>query len=153
MTIDAIQAAYPKGMYRECNWILAARQVDRLIDQGETMFDLVLCADLYAKQQRALGKEGSQFILSPENFYGAKGLHHWKGPFPMPLESPRAEAEKIWPTVRAAISNPDMRKSLDIRVIQAVGAIGGFANLGMTQASRMDFVRREFLAAYARETT
>ncbi len=152
MTIDAIKLAYPAGMYRECNWILADRQISRLIDLGENFGRLVIAADLYAKQQRALGKEGSQFILSPENFYGAKGLHHWRGPFPLPV-NPKAEAEALWPKVRAAISDQDLRRTLDLRVIQAVGAIGGFANLGATRSDRMDFVRREFLAAYARETT
>ncbi len=149
MTIDAIKLAYPKGMYRECNWLLAERQVRRLLDDGATMDELVIAADLYAKQQRALGKEGSQFILSPENFYGAKGLHHWRGPFPLPV-NPKAEAEALWPKVRAAISDQDLRGSLDIRAIQAVGAIGGFANLGAMPSKEMSFVKRDFIAAFGR---
>lgn len=149
MTIDAIKAAYPKGLYRLCNWSLAERQVSRLLDQGETLFDLVLAADLYAKQQRALGKEGSQFILSPENFYGAKGLDHWKGPFPMP-NNPKAEAEALWPKVRAAISDADLRRTLDIRVVQVVGELGGFARLGQMNSRDVDFLRNEFIKSFGR---
>ncbi len=148
--LPTIKLVYPKGLYRLCNWLLAERQLARLIERGETEESLVIAAELYAKQQRALCKEGTQFILSPENFYGSKGLDHWRGPFPLPIESPKAEAEKLWPRVRAAISDSDARKLLDEKTLRVVGELGGFVNLGQTQSSRMDFVRNQFIQAWGR---
>lgn len=150
--LEQIQAVYPAGMYRNSNWILCERRLRTLIDIGESDEALLAAAELYGRQQQALGNVGTQYILSPDKFYGAnrEGLDHWRGPFPIPRESPNVEAEKLWPRVRAAISNPDLRKELSEKTLKVVGEVGGFTNLGQTNSSQMDFVRSRFIQAYMR---
>lgn len=150
--LDQIREVYPVGCYRNSNWILAERRLRQLIDIGEAEDALLAAAELYGQQQKALGNVGTQWILGPDKFYGAnrEGLDHWRGPFPLPREAPNIEAEKLWPKVRAAISNSDLRKELSQKALNVVGELGGFHNLGQTNASQMDFVRNRFIQAYMR---
>lgn len=78
---QAIEGEYPKGTYGAQNWILAEKALGKLLDEGESPVDLANAARLYADQQRAKGSIGTQFIRSPEKFYG-DGF--WRGPFPLP---------------------------------------------------------------------
>lgn len=150
--LEQIQAVYPAGMYRNSNWILCERRLRTLIDIGESEDALLAAAELYGRQQLALGNVGTQWILGPDKFYGAnrEGLDHWRGPFPIPRESPNVEAEKLWPKVRAAITDAEARKTLSEKTLRVVGELGGFYNLGQTNSSQMDFVRNRFIQAYAR---
>jgi hypothetical protein len=150
--LTQIQQVYPAGMYRNSNWILCERRLRQLVDIGESEDALLAAAELYGKQQKTLGNVGTQWILGPDKFYGAnrEGLDHWRGPFPLPRETPNVEAEKMWPKVRAAITDADLRKELSEKVMRVVGEIGGFHNLGQTNYSQMDFVRTRFIQAYMR---
>jgi uncharacterized protein YdaU (DUF1376 family) len=85
-TTEAVKAVYPAGTYRGSNWILAQREISKLLAAGEGAEDLVTHARAFAQQQAAKGSTGTQFVLSPEKFFGSDG--HWRGPFPLPQASP-----------------------------------------------------------------
>lgn len=86
-----LQALYPQGTYRQSNWILAERAISKLLDGEATSDQLERLTTDFAAQQRAKGSEGTQFVMSPEKFYGPDG--HWRGPFPLPA----AQATTIKP--------------------------------------------------------
>jgi len=80
---DRLRAVYPPGVYRASNWLLAERELCTRLDEGVSADELVDAAAKYCAQQRAKGDAiGTQFVLSPENFFGPEG--HWRGPFPLP---------------------------------------------------------------------
>lgn len=81
--IDQIRAVYPPGTYAEANWTLAERNVAGLLDAGESLTDLLQAATAYRAQMDAKQSTGTQFVKSPENFYGREAF--WRGPFPLPL--------------------------------------------------------------------
>ncbi len=147
----SIKLAYPAGTYRACNWILAQRQIMRLQEQGVFDEELGVAAELYAKQQQAMGKAGTQYILSPENFYGAKGLDHWRGPFPLPANN-KQEAETVWPLVHDAIRNGRWPEGIPQKAKDAVGELGGLNTLGMRPSAMSTKTRAEFVSVYSRLT-
>lgn len=81
--IDSIKAVYPKGVERGDQWILAEREVSKLLGLGEPPEALIDASRLYAEQQTAEGTIGTGKILRPHNFF-ANGA--WRGPFPMPVQ-------------------------------------------------------------------
>lgn len=90
-----VQHVYPAGTYGGQSWILAEREIGRLLEQGDHAATLVRAATDYGAQQTAMGNAGTQFIRSPAKFY-AEG--HWRGPFPMPVVRPntrKTTAERI----------------------------------------------------------
>jgi hypothetical protein len=80
-----IQLVYPAGTYGGQNWILAERELGKLLDGGDHAPQLIAAAQSYADQQTAAGNVGTQFIRSPERFYRDG---HWRGPFPLPAPRP-----------------------------------------------------------------
>ncbi len=78
---ERVQASYPKGTYGQQNWILAEREIGFRLDEGVSPEQLVEAAAKYCEQQTAMRKAGTEFVRSPEKFYG-QGF--WKGPFPLP---------------------------------------------------------------------
>lgn len=78
---DRLQAIYPEGTYGAQNWLLAEREIGKLLDAGEPPDDLERLTREYRTQCDAKGSTGTQFIRSPEKFYGAG---FWRGPFPLP---------------------------------------------------------------------
>jgi hypothetical protein len=83
--LTRIQAVYPPGTYRGSNWILAEREISKLLDGGEHPDQLLALARAFRAQQDAKGSTGTQFVLSPEKFFGPDG--HWRGPFPIPTKA------------------------------------------------------------------
>lgn len=77
----AIEAIYPPGMYGAQNWILAEREISKLLDGGESAESLLACVRAFRAQQDAKASTGTQYVKSPENFFGEG---HWRGPFPVP---------------------------------------------------------------------
>jgi hypothetical protein len=83
----------------------------------------------------------------------AKG---WQGLFPLKSlngATPQtSEADNHWPKVREAIKEgrwpPDY--SPDIRVARVISEMGGLQTLGMRNADKIEFTRREFRDAYQR---
>lgn len=82
--IAKIRASYPRGIYRDAEWLTAEHQIGALIDQGTHPAELVASAIAYELQQQALGRIGTQYVLGPAKFFNGKG--EWRGPFPMPAE-------------------------------------------------------------------
>lgn len=90
--IAKIRELYPVGLYREAEWAFAERELRRRIDEGEaTAPDMVAAVAAYAMQQQALGKVGTQYVLSPAKFFNGSGA--WKGPFPTPSKAETALEE------------------------------------------------------------
>lgn len=80
--VERIQPLYPVGTWRGSVWILAAKAIAKRLDEGIDAELLIEAAESYAEQQAALGKVGTQYVLSPAKFYGDDG--DWRGPFPLP---------------------------------------------------------------------
>lgn len=81
---ERAKAAYPAGTYRGNTWILGQRNFYRTVADGlANSEDLIRAATAYREQQEALGKCGTQFVLSPDKFFDPL-LAHWRGPFPLP---------------------------------------------------------------------
>jgi len=121
-----IRANYPKGTYRESVWLLAERNIRQLLDTGVWPQTLALAASQYLEQQDALGKIGTQFVLSPATFFDP-ATKHWKGPFPLPTPTARSagadpEAAKAWDELIAS----DGAKR-DSRTQKAIDAVGGWS--------------------------
>jgi hypothetical protein len=79
--VEHIRAHYPAGHYRDSAWMKAAHFVSLRLEEGVEAHELVDAAAKYCDQQRARGKVGTEFILSPAKFFEASD---WRGPFPMP---------------------------------------------------------------------
>jgi hypothetical protein len=101
----------------------------------------------YAAQQAAMGKVGSQYIRSPEKFYGQE---FWRGPFDVPVDLKR-DAEIVWPSVRLAISNDFGRKQFgpETRAGKVIAAMGGWQALGQRTTDQIDFAKHEFVKLFA----
>jgi hypothetical protein len=139
--------AYPRGTYAHANWILAERALSKLIDEGIPPAVLEGAARDYAAQQAAMGKVGSQYIRSPEKFYGQE---FWRGPFEVPVDLKR-DAEIVWPSVRLAISNEIGRRQFgpETRVGKVIAAMGGWHALGQRSTEQVDFAKHEFVKLFA----
>lgn len=79
--VEQIRGHYPTGQYRDSAWLKASHFVARRLDEGVGAEQLVDAAARYCDQQRARGKIGTEFVLSPAKFYE---LTDWRGPFPLP---------------------------------------------------------------------
>lgn len=142
--------AYPPGTYAHANWILAEREISKLTDRLGECVDperLVAAARDYCAQQTAMGKIGTQYIRSPEKFYGGG---YWRGPFPVPVDLKR-DAEIVWPSVRLAISSAEGRKQFgpETRVGKVIAAMGGWHALGQRTTDQIDFAKHEFVKLFA----
>jgi hypothetical protein len=91
--VEAIKAVYPAGTYGQQNWILAERELSKLLDGGASPEELLAHARAFAAQMLAKGSIGTQFIRSPEKFFG-DGF--WRGPFPIPVAGKPAGASLTW---------------------------------------------------------
>ena len=98
---ERIRAEYPAGSYRQTAWQRAERSICDLIAQGETQESLLSASRLYRAQCEAKGKIGSEFVLSPANFYGNG---EWRGPFPIP-----AKPETAMDRVMRATAGADLQ--------------------------------------------
>lgn len=82
---ERVKAIYPAGTYGASNWMFAERAISKLLSDGESADELLAHTRAFADQQQAKGSTGTQFVKSPENFFGPDG--HWRGPFPLPQPS------------------------------------------------------------------
>lgn len=85
---EAIKIGYPAGTYRGSAWMMAQREVRRLMEDGATRETLVAASLAYREQQDAAGNVGTKFILSPLTFFRDG---NWKGPFPVPKKAETKE--------------------------------------------------------------
>jgi uncharacterized low-complexity protein len=83
-TTEAVKAVYPAGTYRGSNWILAQREISKLLAAGEGAEDLVTHARAFAQQQAAKGSTGTQFVLAPHRSSSAR----WPLARPVPAAKP-----------------------------------------------------------------
>lgn len=80
-----LQAEYPKGTYRQGNWMLAEREALRRLEEGGARQDLVAGCRRYRAQCEAREVIGTQYVMSPEKFFarGAAGAPYLED-FPLP---------------------------------------------------------------------
>lgn len=102
--LTQIRTVYPEGTYGGQNWILAERELIRLLDGGESPDALSNAAKAYGLQQASMGKVGTQYIRSPEKFYAAGW---WRGPFPVSSEGARPGRRKSFEEIHAGLSTSD----------------------------------------------
>ena len=85
--LDALQVVYPKGTYRQSEWLLAQRQALARLEEGEPLEALLAGCTRYAAQCEAKGSIGSQYVLSPAKFFArgpGGGAAPYQDPFPLP---------------------------------------------------------------------
>lgn len=92
--LEKVKAVYPAGLHRGDHWLLAEREISRLLDAGETPDSLIRAATEYAAQQMALGKLGTSAVMRPSNFFNGTGA--WRGPFPLPQAAPKSTDRITW---------------------------------------------------------
>lgn len=145
---QVIRPIYPAGTYRDNTWILASKDIERLVEQGEDLALIQQRVSEYAEQQRALGKIGTQFVLSPAKFFGSAG--DWRGPFPMPAvqaisgkQAENPEAAEAWERLIASdgADRPPPAAA-------ALKAVGGWSRVNERTTRETPFIRREFIEAY-----
>lgn len=81
-----VKAAYPKFAGRQ-DWIQAEHYCHNRLDDGETWDTLLAAAERYAAYCSAVGREGTNFVLSPGKFFSAAD-EPWKQPWEIPPETP-----------------------------------------------------------------
>jgi uncharacterized protein YdaU (DUF1376 family) len=90
---DEIRRYYPTKIYKDQDWLAAEKQLLAIIENNlATRVELETWARDFAKQQQALGREGSQFVPNPARFYDHKQAA-WRGPFPLPVD-PKSAAKQ-----------------------------------------------------------
>lgn len=103
--LGRIKAAYPKGIYRQSDWILTEREIRALLDEGQEPGAMFAGVERYAAQIRARGCEGTEFVLAPLRFFHERQFFE---EFPLP------KTEKRGPT-RDEQERDELRKLMDRR--------------------------------------
>lgn len=94
--LDSLKAIYPKGIYRQSEWQLVEREVDRAEEDGEVFEVIFAGAQRYRAQCDATGSTSTQYVTSPVKFVQER---HFLEPFPLP--------EKRAPTARKTYADYD----------------------------------------------
>lgn len=83
---ERIKAAYPKFAGRQ-DWINAEHYCHLRLGEDVTWDELLAGVERYAKHIRALGKEGTQYVLAPGKFFNAPD-RPWSQEWPLPDAKP-----------------------------------------------------------------
>jgi Protein of unknown function (DUF1376) len=78
-----LQAAYPKGIYRESEWIVVQKLVNAHLDNGVAFERILASFHRYHSQIKARGKLGTEFVQSPVKHCDLK-MPQFDEPFPLP---------------------------------------------------------------------
>lgn len=89
--LERIKATYPKGIYRQADWILAEREIRSRIDEGAEAAALIAGCERYAAQAEAKGSVGTQYVTSPSRFFRER---QYLEPFPLPAK-PMTATEQL----------------------------------------------------------
>lgn len=113
--IESLKADYPKGTYRQSEWVAAERLIRRVLsEQWATELELKAGVSRYYAQLVALGKLGTQYVMSPSKFFDPE-LRNWQEEFPVPpsaAEIREREALQKLHDRRASIGIPEFRDAL-----------------------------------------
>ena len=87
--LERCRNAYPVGLYSPTDWLLAERELQARLQEGEPADELVAGCARYAAQCVA-AECGSKYVRSPRNFFSVPG-RLWREAFPPPTggTSPR----------------------------------------------------------------
>lgn len=81
-SFQRLKSTYPAGIYPESDWLLAERSVRQAIDEGDTWDGWTEAAARYRAQLDARGRLGTEFVKSPQKFFGQRANLHEKFPLP-----------------------------------------------------------------------
>lgn len=81
---ETLKAAYPKFAGRQ-DWIQAEMCCRNRLDDGETWLTLMAAVERFAAYCRAIGREGTNFVMSPGKFFSAAD-EPWKQPWDLPAK-------------------------------------------------------------------
>lgn len=81
---ETLKTSYPRGTYRQSDWLIAEREVEQRLCDGHTWLDLQSGIERYAKQCEAKGGIGTQYVLSPAKFFAGGPIPMFLDPFPLP---------------------------------------------------------------------
>jgi hypothetical protein len=93
-----LKAAYPPGTYRQSEWLTAERDIEHHVSTGHAWAELHEGVERYARQLQAMGKSGTQYVLSPSKFFARGPLPKFLEPYPLPAaragpaQKPRRDA-------------------------------------------------------------
>lgn len=82
--VASLKATYPEGTYRQSEWLIAEREIDRRLDDGYTEQQLRDGTERYARQVQAKGNLGTQYVLSPAKFFAGGPQPKFLEPYPLP---------------------------------------------------------------------
>lgn len=108
---------YPKGIYREAEWLPAERLVLQLLEGGATWDELSAGVGRYAAQSQARKNLGTQFVLSPVKFFDTV-----RPLFGEPFPIPATPAE----TVREQARQREADELERLKSGRAIRGLGGF---------------------------
>lgn len=111
--LERIQASYPKGIYRQSDWLLVEREIRALLDEGQDPGAMLAGVERYAAQVRARGCEETEFVMAPLRFFHDRQFFE---EFPLP----KAEKRGKGPSAEEA-ERDDMRKLRDRRAAIGLG--------------------------------
>lgn len=79
-----LKAAYPEGTYRQSEWLVAERDIEHHMSQGHDWPEIQAGVERYSKQLEAMGKRGTQYVLSPSKFFARGPAPKFLEPYPLP---------------------------------------------------------------------
>lgn len=113
---ERIKALYPKGIYRQSDWMLVEREVGSLLDEGQVPDAMIAGVERYAAQIRARGSERTEFVMAPLRFFSDRQFFE---EFPLPAaekprgKGPTADEEERDALQRLKDRRPHMQPSLE----------------------------------------
>lgn len=87
---ERIRSEYPKGIYRDSDWLPAEREVRMRQEEGDAWEVMLEGVRRYAKQCVARGSVGTQYVTQPSRFFHDR---HYREPFPLPAAQERKHPE------------------------------------------------------------
>jgi uncharacterized protein YdaU (DUF1376 family) len=106
--MNRIKAAYPRGVYRQCDWINVEREIGALLDEGQEPDAMLAGVERYAAQVRARGCERTEFVTAPVRFFSER---HFFEEFPLPAAEKRGKGQSAEETERESLRNLRERRA------------------------------------------
>ena len=94
-----LRAIYPRGIYRESDWLPAEREIGMREDEGDTWDAMYAGVERYVRQCEVRGSIGTQYVTSPAKFFRER---HYLEQFRLPqtkaevAQDSNVQAAKDW---------------------------------------------------------
>lgn len=144
----------------------ALKQFAARLRAGVSLEELSQGVKRYAYFVKATGKEGTEFVMQGQTFFGTG--EHWREAYSVTGNAgassngtgKRADPEAVqaWHSVLSMIPawqrreiTQEVHKALPAKVRAGISAVGGFKRISETAGERLHFVRAEFTKAYMQQ--